>query len=62
MTYEELEEYANQLLKEREQARADYADAKQALVGVKSSLLRKLNQARLVSRCEQCPLWKEETE
>ena len=60
--YEELEAHFHELIRENAKLKADLRDARQALGGVKEALLRKLEQARLVSRCEECPLWKETEE
>ncbi len=60
--FEELEAHNHELIRENAKLKADLLDARQALAGVKEALLRKLDQARLVSRCEECPLWKETEE
>ena len=56
MTYEELEAWADQMRRERDQALADLHQAREAIGGVRAALRQKLEAAWLNQRCDQCPL------
>ena len=57
---EELLEYLLQIAKERDQLKADLQDAKQAISGIRAQFRMKLDAARLVSACDDCPKLKED--
>ena len=60
MTYEELNEWAEQMRRERDQALADLRQAHEAIGGVKAAMRRRLEMAHLNSRCDSCPLDKDD--
>lgn len=58
--YDNLLAELNQVTRERNQALADLADARQALTGVRQALTRKLEMALLNTCRDDCPYDKEE--